>query len=65
MKITLKNLGRANKQQIADQVIKHLLDQGVDISKIEMWHNSIDGEGHKFFDWPITEGYCETYRKSA
>ncbi len=42
----------------------HLLDQGVDNSKIELWHNNVDGEGHNFFDWPITEGYCEAFARA-
>lgn len=37
----------------------HLLDQGVDRSKIELWHHEIDGrEGSKLMDWPVTADYC-------
>jgi 3'-phosphoadenosine 5'-phosphosulfate sulfotransferase (PAPS reductase)/FAD synthetase len=37
----------------------HLLDQGVDRSKIELWHHDIDGEGEHFMDWPVTKSYCQ------
>lgn len=38
----------------------HLLELGVPKEKIELWHQSVDGEpgGKRFFDWPITEDYC-------
>jgi 3'-phosphoadenosine 5'-phosphosulfate sulfotransferase (PAPS reductase)/FAD synthetase len=42
----------------------HLLELGVDISKVELWHNNVDGEGFNFFDWPITESYCETFAEA-
>lgn len=43
----------------------HLLEQGVDQSKIELWHHDIDGqEGSDLFDWPCTRAYCELYAKA-
>ena len=41
----------------------HLLELGVDPSKIELWHHDIDGEVSKenFMDWPITKAYCQAY----
>lgn len=39
--------------------VLHLLDQGVDKSKIELWHHDIDGEGKRFMDWPCTKSYCQ------
>jgi 3'-phosphoadenosine 5'-phosphosulfate sulfotransferase (PAPS reductase)/FAD synthetase len=38
-----------------------LIERGVDKSKIQLWHQRIDGDefGASFMDWPITEGYCE------
>jgi 3'-phosphoadenosine 5'-phosphosulfate sulfotransferase (PAPS reductase)/FAD synthetase len=42
--------------------VLHLLDQGVDPAKLELWHHGIDGTpdgGARFMDWPITEGYVE------
>jgi 3'-phosphoadenosine 5'-phosphosulfate sulfotransferase (PAPS reductase)/FAD synthetase len=36
-----------------------LLDQGVDRSKVELWHHDIDGrEGSKLMDWTVTRDYC-------
>ena len=31
-----------------------LIDNGVDKSKIELWHQEIDGRGENFFDWEVT-----------
>jgi 3'-phosphoadenosine 5'-phosphosulfate sulfotransferase (PAPS reductase)/FAD synthetase len=43
-------------------LVLHLLEQGVDQNKIELWHHDIDGEvavdERNFMDWPITKGYC-------
>jgi len=39
----------------------HLLDHGVDISKIELWHHDIDGGGETFMDWEITHDYCQAF----
>ena len=43
----------------------HLLDSGVDNSKIELWHHLIDGApgSEPFMDWPITEDYCREFAK--
>lgn len=36
----------------------HLLECGVDRSKIELHHHLVDGrEGSTLFDWPVTESY--------
>lgn len=39
-----------------------LLDRGVPRDKIELWHQSVDGEvlevEDNFMDWPVTEAYC-------
>lgn len=35
---------------------------GLDFSKLEIWHQSVDGKGsndNEFWDWPVTEAYCE------
>jgi 3'-phosphoadenosine 5'-phosphosulfate sulfotransferase (PAPS reductase)/FAD synthetase len=46
-------------------LVLHLLEQGVDSSKIELWHHDIDGEvatnERNFMDWPITKGYCMAF----
>ncbi len=38
----------------------HLLEEGADRERIELWHHLIDGEpgSTPFMDWPETEGYC-------
>ncbi|WP_159731241.1 phosphoadenosine phosphosulfate reductase family protein [Methylosinus sp. Ce-a6] len=38
--------------------VLHLLDEGVDPSRIELHHHDVDGRGPPTFDWPITAGYC-------
>lgn len=35
-----------------------LLEQGVDLDRVELWHHDVDGEGPGFMDWPITPAYC-------
>lgn len=43
----------------------HLLDMGVDPSKIELWHHDIDGrESDRLFDWEITRDYCRKYAEA-
>lgn len=42
----------------------HLLEQGVDPSRIELHHHDIDGrEGSTLMDWPVTRSYCEAFAK--
>ena len=36
----------------------YLLDNGISIEKIELWHQEIDGREQTFFDWEITPDYC-------
>lgn len=38
-----------------------LLEQGVDKSKIELWHHLVDGDRDSFMDWPVTESYCDDF----
>lgn len=43
----------------------YLLEQGVSVENIELWHHDIDGrEGSKFMDWPITRDYCKEFAKA-
>lgn len=45
----------------------HLLELGVPASKIELWHQAVDGQPGKdprLFDWPCTEAYCEAFAKA-
>jgi 3'-phosphoadenosine 5'-phosphosulfate sulfotransferase (PAPS reductase)/FAD synthetase len=39
--------------------ILHLLEQGIDPSKIELWHHDVDGGSMNFMDWAITKSYCQ------
>lgn len=37
----------------------HLIEQGVDVSRIELWHHDVDGrEGSQLMDWAPTRDYC-------
>lgn len=36
----------------------HTLDQGVDPSKLEIWHHDVDGQSGQFMDWAVTTDYC-------
>jgi 3''-phosphoadenosine 5''-phosphosulfate sulfotransferase (PAPS reductase)/FAD synthetase and related enzymes len=39
----------------------HLLEEGVEREKIEVWHHLVDGrESDRLMDWPVTENYCQT-----
>jgi 3'-phosphoadenosine 5'-phosphosulfate sulfotransferase (PAPS reductase)/FAD synthetase len=43
----------------------HLLDLGVDKSKIELWHHDVDGqEGSTLMDWRCTRDYCRAVAKA-
>ena len=43
----------------------HLIEQGVDMSRVELWHHDIDGqETGRFMDWPVTRSYCEAVAKA-
>ncbi len=43
----------------------HLLELGVDRSKIELWHNEIDGrEGSELMDWKCTQDYCRKFAQA-
>ncbi|WP_259328578.1 phosphoadenosine phosphosulfate reductase family protein [Bacteroides fragilis] len=42
-------------------VVLYLLGQGVPKSKIELWHQLIDGPEKTFFDWEITPDYCRKF----
>jgi len=40
--------------------VLHLLDLGVDRSKIELHHHDVDGrEGSQLMDWPVTRSYVQ------
>lgn len=36
----------------------HLIDIGVDLSRVELWHHDVDGrEGSTLMDWPFMADY--------
>ena len=39
----------------------HLLEMGVPVNKIELWHHLIDGKDKTFMDWEVTEDYCRKF----
>jgi len=40
----------------------HLIEQGVDRAKIEIWHHDVDGrEGSTLMDWSVTADYCRKF----
>ena len=39
----------------------YLLDNGIPLEKIELWHQDVDGRGDTFFDWEITPDYCRRF----
>jgi 3'-phosphoadenosine 5'-phosphosulfate sulfotransferase (PAPS reductase)/FAD synthetase len=39
-----------------------LIDLGVDLSKVELWHHDVDGrEGSTLADWPFMASYCRAF----
>ena len=39
----------------------YLLDEGLPLNKIELWHHDVDGEGETLFDWECTRDYCKQF----
>lgn len=44
----------------------HLIDQGVDLDKVELWHHNIDGSPDQdhFMDWEVTPDYCRKFAEA-
>jgi len=44
----------------------HLLEEGADPSRIELWHHCVDGKDSDspLMDWPVTEDYCRKFAQS-
>lgn len=42
----------------------YLLDHGVPINRIELWHQEVDGRENTFFDWEITPDYCRQFAEA-
>lgn len=43
----------------------HLLEIGIPVEKIELWHHEIDGrEGSSLMDWNCTPAYCKSFAKA-
>ena len=48
----------AGKDSIACML--HLIDEGVDLAKVELWHHDVDGGGPVFMDWPQVPQYTRS-----
>jgi 3'-phosphoadenosine 5'-phosphosulfate sulfotransferase (PAPS reductase)/FAD synthetase len=44
--------------------VLHLLDLGIDRTRIELWHHDVDGRSESFMDWPVTESYCRRFAEA-
>ncbi|RFM34410.1 phosphoadenosine phosphosulfate reductase domain-containing protein [Chitinophaga silvisoli] len=42
----------------------YLLDQGIPVSKIELWHHDIDGREKTLMDWEVTPAYCRAFAEA-
>lgn len=43
----------------------HLIDPGIDLSKVELWHHDVDGrEGSTLMDWPFMADYNRKLAKA-
>lgn len=43
----------------------HLLERGVDLDKVELWHHEVDGrETGTFMDWEVTSDYCRKFAEA-
>lgn len=42
----------------------HLIDLGVPMDKIELWHHDVDGFSTNFIDWGITQPYCYSFAEA-
>ena len=42
----------------------YLLENGIPIHKIELWHQDIDGDGDTFIDWEVTPDYCRKFAEA-
>jgi 3'-phosphoadenosine 5'-phosphosulfate sulfotransferase (PAPS reductase)/FAD synthetase len=47
-------------------LVLRLLDLGVPLERIELWHESVDGlpGDQRFMDWPCTEGYVSAFAEA-
>ncbi|WP_262267293.1 MULTISPECIES: phosphoadenosine phosphosulfate reductase family protein [Microvirga] len=46
-------------------IIENLIEAGVPLERVELWHHDIDGrEGSSLMDWPVTRAYCEAVAKA-
>lgn len=42
----------------------YLLEHGVPVERIELWHQEIDGREKTFFDWEIAPDYCRRFAEA-
>lgn len=52
----------AGKDSVA--CVLHLLDCGVEPSRIHLHHHLVDGPESDLMDWPVTEAYCNAFAKA-
>jgi 3'-phosphoadenosine 5'-phosphosulfate sulfotransferase (PAPS reductase)/FAD synthetase len=45
-------------------LVLHLIELGVDRTKIELHHHLIDGDRDQLMDWPITHAYCKEFAQA-
>jgi 3'-phosphoadenosine 5'-phosphosulfate sulfotransferase (PAPS reductase)/FAD synthetase len=41
-----------------------LLECGVNVSKVELWHHEVDGRESSFMDWEVTSSYCTAFARA-
>jgi len=44
-------------------VVYNLIEEGVDMRKVELWHHDVDGMQEHFMDWPETREFCREVAK--
>lgn len=45
-------------------LVLSLIDMGVPLHKIQLWHQDVDGHGERFMDWACTPAYCRAVAKA-
>lgn len=45
-------------------IVLEMLDRGVPVEQMELWHHEVDGMGEDLFDWKSTPSYCRAFAKA-
>lgn len=48
----------------SQNLLFHLLDEGIPKNRIELWHQDVEGRGEAFMDWEITPDYCRKFAEA-